>query len=117
MSEKYCNSCKWYDLQSSICYNRESDYYEQYTGNCCRHHKDIKQSHINWQREAQLQAAAAGELRILLAQRLEELRTQQTALRRHLALEDNDFDRVIVQWKIEQLQKHIEWLEEVLYGG
>lgn len=67
-----------------------------------------------WKREAQTQAASAGKLRILLAYRLEELRTRQTALRKFLILEESDLDRVILQWKIKQLQEHIDWLETVM---
>ncbi len=67
-----------------------------------------------WKREAQAQAAAAGEFKMLLTLRLEELQTEKISLQKYLILEDNDLDRVILQWKIEQLQKHIEWFESAL---
>lgn len=119
MSEKYCNTCRWYDLGYATCGNRESDGFGKISRviDCCDYYEEYNSNKHNnyWKREAQSQAAAAGELRILLAYRLEELRTQQTALRKCLALEDHDLDRVILQCKVEQLQEHIDWLEGVLY--
>lgn len=118
MSKKYCNTCRWYDLEYVTCGNRQSDGFGKISRviDCCDCYEAYNSDKYNdyWKREAQTQAAAAGELRILLACRLEELRTQQTALRRHLVLEDSDLDRVIVTWKIEQLQQHIDWLENIV---
>lgn len=71
---------------------------------------------INWKFEAQKQAACAGELRISLAERLESLRTQAAEIGQHLILEDNDLDRVILEWKLKQLREQIDWLEGILYG-
>lgn len=118
MSEnRCCHTCKWYDVEYAVCLNNESIYWARFRNvdDVCDWFSEFNTRAIDWKREAQINAAAAGELRILLAYRLEELRTHQTALRRHLALEDSDLDRVIVSWKIEQLQEHIEWLEGVLY--
>lgn len=113
---KCCNTCRWYDTEYTACVNNESIYRTRSrdTDDTCDWFTEFDVDEINWQREAQLQAAAAGELRILLAQRLEELRTHQTALRRHLALEDSDLDRMIVSWKVEQLQQHIDWFENIM---
>lgn len=117
LGSKCCHVCRWYDTEYAACLNNESIYRARFRNadDVCDWFDEFNARAIDWKREAQTQAAAAGELRILLACRLDELRTQQTALRRHLALEDSDLDRVIVTWKIEQLQEQIEWLEEVLY--
>lgn len=71
---------------------------------------------INWKYEAQKQAADAGELKISLAERLESLRTQEVEIKQHLIFEDNNFDRVILEWKLKQLREQIDWLEGILYG-
>ena len=71
---------------------------------------------IDWKQEAQKQAAAAGELNISLAERLELLRTQEAEIRQYLILEDNDLDRVILEWKLKQLREQIDWLEGIMYG-
>lgn len=118
MSEvKCCDTCRWYDVEYSVCCNGESEYRADFrvVDDSCEKYEEFNSRITDWKYEAQTQAAAAGELRILLAYRLEELRTQQTALRKCLALEDNDLDRVILQWKVEQLQDHIDWLEGMLY--
>lgn len=118
MSEnKCCHTCRWYDTEYCVCCNGESEYWADFraVNDSCEKYEEFNSRVTDWKREAQSQAAAAGELRILLAYRLEELRTQQTALRKCLALEDHDLDRVILQWKVEQLQEHIDWLEGVLY--
>lgn len=118
MSEKCCNTCRWYDLDYATCGNRRSGWFGRLNAEVksCECYEVYNSNEYSdyWKREAQTQAAAAGELRILLAYRLEELRTQQTALRRHLALEDSDLDRVIAGWKIEQLREHIDWLENAI---
>lgn len=118
MGEQCCKTCRWYDTEFEICCNGDSEYRADFrlredTCGKWERHPGLK---TNWKREAQEQAAAAGELKILLALHLEELRIQQAALRRHLVLEDSDLDRVIVQWKIGQLQQKIGWLEGVLNG-
>lgn len=117
MSEKYCNTCRWYDLEYATCGNCQSEEFGEISRiGCCDCYEEYNSDKYNnyWKHEAQTQAASAGELRILLAYRLEELRTQQTALRKCLVSEDSDLDRVILQWKIAQLQEHIDWLETVM---
>lgn len=71
-------------------------------------------SELNWKYEAQKQAADAGEIRIAIAVRLEEVRTQIAGIHKHLLLEDNDFDRVILEWKQNQLKEQVAWLEGTL---
>lgn len=71
---------------------------------------------IDWKQEAQKHAAAAGEIKIALAGRLEEVRTQIAVLGQMQLLEDNDLDQVMLGWKIEQLKEQERWLEGMLYG-
>lgn len=71
---------------------------------------------VDWKIEAQEQAAAAGELRVKLAERLEYLRTKISITRQQLITEDNNLDRVILQWKLAQLQEEEAWLEGVLFS-
>lgn len=70
----------------------------------------------HWKLESQKQAASAGELRIAIAERLEAVRTKMAVTRQNLAYEDNEFDRVILEWKLKQLQEQDEWLVALLYG-
>lgn len=70
----------------------------------------------DWKREAQEQAAKTGELLIKLAERLEYLRTQISATRQMWIIEDNNFDRVILKWKLDRLQDEESWLEGILFA-
>lgn len=94
MLEQKCSTCRWYDTDFEICCNDTSKYRADFrlredTCGKWELHPGLKN---NWKREAQ----------------------EQAVLRRHLALEDNNLDQVILQWKIEQLQRQIEWFEAVL---
>lgn len=111
-----CHTCNWYDVEYSICCNGESEHRADFRSvdDSCEKYEEFSRQTTDWKYEAQTQAAAAGELRILLAYRLKELRTQQTALWKCLTLEDCDLDRVILQWKLKQLQEHIDWLENAI---
>lgn len=71
---------------------------------------------LNWKYEAQKQAADAGELKMKLAERLEELRTECAITNQHCLWAESEYDQVVLQWKSEQLQKQIDWLEGILYG-
>ena len=73
-------------------------------------------SELNWKYEAQKQAACAGELKMKLAERLEELRTEYAITNQHCLWAESEYDQVVLQWKSEQLQKQIDWLEGILYG-
>lgn len=119
MSEvKCCDTCRWYDVEYSVCCNGESEHRADFrvVDDSCEKYEEFNSRITDWKREAQTQAAATGELKISIAEYLEELRVQKTALIRQLTLEDHDFDRVILQWKIKQLQQHIDRLEAILYG-
>lgn len=67
-----------------------------------------------WKQQSIEKCSEAGEIRIAIAERLEEIRTSIMITRQQLALEDNHFDQVILQWKIDQLQQQEEWLERTL---
>ena len=69
-----------------------------------------------WKLEAQKQAAETGEMMIALAERLEAVRTDIAVSEQLLLDEDNELDRVILQWKVSQKKSEAEWLERVLYG-
>lgn len=76
----------------------------------------MQMNKINWKYEAQKQAADAGELKMKLAARLEELRTEYAITNQHCLWAESEYDQVVLQWKSEQLQKQIDWLEGILYG-
>lgn len=69
-----------------------------------------------WQQEAQRQAAAAGELKIALAEKLDEL-TKRIADREETlrGIEDN-LQYVSVEWQIKQLKAIKDWLEGLIDG-
>lgn len=119
MSEnRCCDTCRWYDVEYSVCCNGESGHRADFrvVDDSCEKYEEFSGRVISWKHEAQTQAASAGELKISIAEYLEELRVRKTALIRQLALEDHDFDRVILQWKIKQLRQHIDRLEAILHG-
>lgn len=119
-SAKICKKCRWYDLDHASCGKHQSEWFGRLNTavKSCECYEVYNSNEYNdyWKREAQTQTAAAGELKINIAYYLEELKVQRAALCRLLALEDNDFDQVILQWKIKQTQQHIERLETILYG-
>lgn len=69
-----------------------------------------------WQQEARRQAAAAGELKIALAEKLDEL-TKRIADREETlrGIEDN-LQYVSVEWQIDQLKAVRGWLEGLING-
>lgn len=69
---------------------------------------------VDWKREAQKHAAAAGEFRIALAERLELIRNRICATRNQMAAEYNIDIYIRLQVKYQQLQNQEEWLESVL---
>lgn len=70
---------------------------------------------INWKHEAQKQAAAAGELKIAIRARIDEIEKQQADNRTHLLFAETKIDELILEWKIGQEQKQIEWLKSLLH--
>lgn len=69
---------------------------------------------INWEQEAKKQCAAAGELRIILAERLEAIRTSIRDTRRMLDAEKDPDTVIRLQLKGTLLQREADWLESVL---
>lgn len=69
----------------------------------------------HWKLEAKKQVAAAGEIRIILAERLEEIRTDIAELNQLIIDNDNELYCMITAWNIKQKKKEAEWLERMLY--
>lgn len=46
--------------------------------------------------------------------KLSNLLIEQAALEKHLILEDNKIDQMILKWKIENIKKQISWFENVM---
>ena len=63
------------------------------------------------------QTAAAGEMKIAIAQKLEEIRTSIVNIRHMLLTEDTALDQAILSWKKAQLEKWAIFLEDLLSGG
>ncbi len=74
-------------------------------------------SEIDWKQEALKQIAAAGEIKIAIAQKLEEVRADIVNIRYMLLTEDTALDQAILGWKKEQLEKWAIFLEDLLSGG
>lgn len=70
---------------------------------------------INWKREAQINAAAAGELKMAIRARIDEIEKQQADNRTQLLFAETKIDELMLAWKIEQEQKQIEWLKSLLH--
>lgn len=71
---------------------------------------------LSWENEARVQSAAAGEIRMKLAEHLEDIRNNISSLRQQAQTETNDMSIALIQWKIEQLQKEENWLESLLFA-
>lgn len=71
---------------------------------------------IDWEQEAKKYCASAGELRILLAERLEEIRCRKASLRGLAGVAKDAMDEAVLSWKLKQLEEQEAWLENVLYG-
>lgn len=76
---------------------------------CIHESTEQKAETDRWKNEARKQAAAAGEMRIVLAERLEEVRTDIAVSEQLLLVEDNELDRAILIWKISQKKSEAEW--------
>lgn len=70
---------------------------------------------IDWKQEAQ--AMGAGEMKIAIAQKLEEVRADIVNIRHMLITEDTALDQAILSWKKEQLERWAIFLEDLLSGG
>ena len=71
----------------------------------------------NSEQELQKQTAEAGEMKIAIAQKLEEVRADIVNIRHMLITEDTALDQAILGWKKEQLEKWAIFLEDLLSGG
>lgn len=69
-----------------------------------------------WEKEAKMQTAAAGEIKMKLAEHLEDIRNNISSLRQQAQTETNDMSIALIQWKIAQLQKEECWIEGLLFG-
>ncbi len=74
-------------------------------------------SEIDWKQEALKQIAAAGEMKIAVAEKLEEVRADIVNIRHMLITEDTALDQAILCWKKEQLEKWTIFLEDLISGG
>lgn len=72
---------------------------------------------IDWKQEAQKHAAEAGEMKITITQKLEEVRADIVNIRHMLITEDTALDQTILAWKKDQLEKWAIFLEDLLHGG
>lgn len=72
---------------------------------------------IDWKQEALKQTAEAGEMKIAIAQKLEEVRADIVNIRHMLITEDTALDQAILGWKKGQLEKWAIFLEDMLSGG
>lgn len=72
---------------------------------------------IDWKQEALKHAAEAGEMKIAIAQKLEEVRADIVNIRHMLLTEDTALDQAILGWKKEQLEKWVIFLEDLLHGA
>lgn len=67
--------------------------------------------------EQEAQAMGAGEMKIAIAQKLEEVRAGIVNIRHMLLTEDSALDQAILSWKKEQLERWAIFLEDLLSGG
>ncbi len=72
---------------------------------------------IDWKEEAQKHAAGAGEMKIAIAQKLEEVRADIVNIRHMLITEDTALDQAILGWKKDQLEEWAIFLEDLLSAG
>lgn len=72
---------------------------------------------IDWKQEAQKHAAEAGEMKITITQKLEEVRADIVNIRHLLITEDSALDQAVLSWKKAQLEKWAIFLEDLLSGG
>lgn len=70
-----------------------------------------------WKQEAQKHAAGAGELRIKIAEHLEEIEVHIDDLKELAARETDDMSFTLIQWKIRQMEKERNWLKSILHTG
>lgn len=69
----------------------------------------------DWEKEAKQNAAELGELLILIAARLDEVRVEYSNIKSKIENTVDNMECVVMHWKLSQLQKQIDWLEFALY--
>lgn len=69
-----------------------------------------------WKQEAQRQAAAAGELKIALAERLNETNRRLKSAREARQGAEDSLQRLICDWQIDRLNAEKVWLEGLING-
>lgn len=91
-------------------------YHDDYDGlrKCCPIHEISINIH---DREQESQAMGAGDMKIAIAQELEEVRADIVNIRHMLLTEDTALDQAILGWKKEQLERWAIFLEDLLHGG
>ncbi len=67
--------------------------------------------------EALEQTAEAGEMKITITQKLEEVRTDIVNIRHILLTEDTALDQAVLSWKKAQLEKWAIFLEDLMSDG
>lgn len=75
---------------------------------------ELSQTAGRWANEARIQAAAAGELKIALAEKLEETRQRKEVVGGLITETRSDMDRVVLDWKLMQFEEQEKWLVEML---
>jgi hypothetical protein len=69
-----------------------------------------------WQQEARRQAAAAGELKIALAERLNETNRRLKSAKEARQSAEDSLQRLICDWQIDRLNAEKVWLEGLING-
>lgn len=71
---------------------------------------------VDWKEEAQLNAAIAGELKILITERLKEMKSRRDKLQKEV-IDSNDYNHMYcVLNRLSFIKEEIEWLEGALDG-
>ena len=69
---------------------------------------------INWEMEAKKHAAEAGEMKIAIAEKLEEVRTRRRELKRDIEKEKDEWIKLVLKHKEGELEKQEIWIEKML---
>lgn len=91
-------------------------YHDDYDGlrKCCPIHEISINIHGKRQ---ELQTIGAGEMKIAIAQKLEEVRMDIVNIRHMLLTEDTALDQAVLSWKKAQLEKWAIFLEDLMSDG
>ena len=72
---------------------------------------------LDWEREAKKHAAEAGELKIAIAEKLEEVKRRIQIVAKEAEKKSDITVAVAVRVELSELKKQQQWLEKILYGG